>query len=61
MAKLTPRRTFLLRQEDAGDGKKKDVIAVKGIRVDVTNDEHKRLHNGYFMEPAPFKKGLRMR
>lgn len=54
--KVTPIRTFLLRQNDLGGGKKEDVIARKGVKIDVTDSEHNRLHTGYFLEPAPFRK-----
>lgn len=45
MAKLTPIRTFLLRQEDG-----KDVVARKGEKIEVTDDEHKKLGTQYFKE-----------
>jgi hypothetical protein len=40
MPKLTPKRTFLLRNEvKEGHKKATDTIAHKGIAIDVTNDE----------------------
>lgn len=57
MPKLTPNRTFLLRQVDNGDGTKKDVVARKGVKVDVTDSEHFRLRM-YFVEPYAKKKAL---
>ena len=52
MPKLTPKRNFLLRMEGS-----KTVVARRGVKVDVTDEEHKRLFN-YFVEPPPRKKGL---
>ena len=52
MPKLTPKRTFLLRMDEG-----KTVIAHKVVKIDVTEEEHKKLFN-YFIEPAPKKKGL---
>lgn len=37
--KLIPNRAILLRQEDIGDGKKKDVHTVKGKPIEVTDRE----------------------
>lgn len=54
MPKLTPARTFLLRQIDVEGGKKKDVVARKGVRIDVTEAEWKRLPS-YFVEQQPRK------
>jgi len=39
MPKLTPKKTFLLRQELVEGKKPKDVIAFKGIPIDVTSEE----------------------
>jgi hypothetical protein len=40
MPKLTPKRTFLLRNEvKEGHKKATDTIAYKGVPIDVTNDE----------------------
>lgn len=55
--KMIPNRTFLLRQIDAEDGGKKDVIARKGVPIDVTADEAKRLANDLApLSPAPASK-----
>jgi len=51
MPKLTPKRTFLLR----GTGDKR-VIAKKGAKIEVTDEEHRNFYN-YFVEPPPRKKG----
>lgn len=37
--KLVPNRSILLRQEELGDGKKKDVYTVKGKAIEVTERE----------------------
>lgn len=50
MPKLTPKRTFLLRRVEG-----KDVVARKGVKIDVNDEEWKRLYN-YFVEPYPVKK-----
>lgn len=39
MPKLTPRKTFLLKQINEDGKKPKDVIAFKGQPIDVTNEE----------------------
>lgn len=39
MPKLIPKKTFLLRQVIEDGKKPKDVIATKGVAIDVTNDE----------------------
>ena len=37
--KATPLKTFLLRQDELEGGKKKDVIAKAGVKIDVTEKE----------------------
>jgi hypothetical protein len=54
--KVTPKRTFLLRQVDGPNGKT-DVIAKKGEKIEVTDDEHNRLRFS-IVETAPYKKKL---
>jgi hypothetical protein len=39
MPKLIPKKTFLLRQIIEDGKKPKDVIATKGVAIDVTNEE----------------------
>lgn len=39
MPKLTPKKTFLLKQINEDGKKPKDVIAKKGVPIDVTNEE----------------------
>jgi hypothetical protein len=39
MPKLTPKKTFLLKQINEDGKKPKDVIAHKGVAIEVTNDE----------------------
>lgn len=49
--KLVPKKTFLLRQE--GEGKrKKDIVAQKGIAIDVTDAEAVKFY-GYFDFETP--------
>lgn len=36
---VIPKRTFLLRQEEKEGGKKKDVIAHKGVKIEVSEKE----------------------
>ncbi len=45
--KLIPKKTFLLRQETTEGGKKKDVIAHKGVKIEVTDAESVKFY-GYF-------------
>ncbi len=37
--KVIPKKTFLLRQDEIEGGKKKDVIAKKGAKIEVTDRE----------------------
>lgn len=37
--KVTPKKNFLLRQVELSDGKKKDVIAKKGEKIEVSDKE----------------------
>lgn len=37
--KAIPTKTFLLRQDELEGGKKKDVIAKKGVKIEVTDRE----------------------
>ena len=46
--KLIPKKTFLLRQDELEGGKKRDVIAKKGVAIDVTDKEAVRFF-GHFM------------
>lgn len=39
MPKLTPKKTFLIRQDHAEGQKPKDVVAHKGVAIDVSSDE----------------------
>jgi hypothetical protein len=39
MPKMIPKKTFLLRQEQVEGKKPKDVIAHKGVAIDVSNAE----------------------
>ena len=37
--KVIPKKTFLLRQDEVEGGKKRDVIAKKGVKIEVTDRE----------------------
>jgi len=56
--KVIPKKTFLLRQDDV-DGKKKDVIAHKGVAIEVTDKEAAAFF-GYFIFGENEKKKLMM-
>lgn len=45
--KVIPKRTFLLRQVEVEGGKKKDVIAHKGVAIEVSDKEAAAFF-GYF-------------
>ncbi len=45
--KLVPKKTFLLRQEDTGGKKKKDIVAHRGVAIEVTDAEAIKFY-GYF-------------
>jgi hypothetical protein len=45
--KVIPKKTFLLRQEELDGGRRKDVIAKKGVAIEVTDKEAARFF-GYF-------------
>lgn len=53
MPKLTPKRTFLLRVTEG-----KSITAKKGVKIDVTDEEHKRLFNYFEEAPPSVKKKL---
>ena len=36
---VVPKKTFLLRQEEVEGGKKKDVIAKKGVKIEMSEKE----------------------
>ena len=50
MAKLTPIRSFLLRIENG-----QRIRAKRGVKIEVTDEEHRRL-DGYFLERYKAKK-----
>jgi hypothetical protein len=37
--KVIPKKTFLVRQEDSEGGKKKDIVAKKGVAIEFTEKE----------------------
>ena len=45
--KLIPKKTFLLRQEKPEGGKVKDIIAHRGVKIEVTEAEAVKFY-GYF-------------
>jgi hypothetical protein len=45
--KVIAKRTFLLKQVEAGEGKMKDVIARKGEAIDVTEKEFKKFEKDF--------------
>lgn len=47
--KLIPKKTFLLRQDKLEGGKRKDVVAKKGIMIEVTEEEAAKFY-GYFFD-----------
>ncbi len=55
--KLIPKKTFLLRQDESSDGKKKDIIAHKGVALEVTDKEAAKFF-GYFIWPDKEKKAI---
>lgn len=54
--KVIPKKTFLLRQVEVEGGKKKDVIAKKGIKMDVTDNEAAMFFGLFEMDEADKKK-----
>lgn len=58
--KVTPKKTFLLRQTELEGGKKKDVIAKKGEKIEVTDKEAAAFY-GLFEFSDEDKKKLLMR
>lgn len=53
--KVIPKRTFLLRQVEEG-GKKKDVIAKQGVKIEVTDGEAAAFYGLFEMDEADKKK-----
>ena len=54
--KVIPKRTFLLRQVELEGGKKKDVIAKMGVKIDVSDKEAAAFFGSLEMEEADKKK-----
>ena len=52
-----PKKTFLLRQEELEGGKKKDVIAHKGVKIEISDKEAIKFW-GYFDHDDAAKKKL---
>jgi hypothetical protein len=53
--KVIPKRNFLLRQVEEG-GKKKDVIAKQGVKIEVTDSEAAAFYGLFEMDEADKKK-----
>lgn len=51
--KVIPKRTFLLKQVEAGEGKVKDVIARKGEAIDVTEKEYRQFVSSFEPVASP--------
>lgn len=54
--KVVPKRNFLVRQEDAGDGKKRDVHAKKGERMEMSEREAIKFWGSLDLSDADKKK-----
>jgi len=54
--KLIPKKTFLLRQDEIEGGKKKDVIAKKGVAIEVTEKEAVRFFGHFMLTDAEKKR-----
>lgn len=56
--KVIPKRNFLVRQDDVEGGGKKDVIAKKGVRMDMSEREAVRFWGALELNEAEKKKLL---
>lgn len=54
--KVIPKKTFLLRQDTIARGKKKDVIATKGVKLEVTDQEAAAFFGNFIFEETDKKK-----
>ena len=54
--KVIPKKTFLLRQVEVEGGKKKDVIAKQGQKIEVTDKEAAMFFGLFEMDEADKKK-----
>jgi hypothetical protein len=54
--KVIPTRTFLVRQEDVEGGKKKDVIAYKGVAIELSDREAVKFWGALELKDAEKKK-----
>lgn len=54
--KVIPKRTFLLRQDELENGKKKDVIAREGVKMDVSEKEAVQFFGYFEIEESDKKK-----
>jgi hypothetical protein len=51
--KVFAKRTFLLKQEHLDGGQVKDVVAHKGVAIDVTEKEFKKFEKDFSKIPLP--------
>jgi len=58
--KVIPKKTFLVRQDDLEGGKKKDVIARRGVKMEMTEKEAIKFWGGLELDEADKKKLLKM-
>jgi hypothetical protein len=58
MIKVIPNRTFLLKQTDLDGGKKKDVLAKKGERIEVSEREAVKFWSAFDLTDEQKKKLL---
>ena len=54
--KVIPKRTFLLGQVELEGGKKKDVIAKQGVKIEVTDKQAAAFYGLFEMDEADKKK-----
>lgn len=54
--KVIPKRSFLVRQTDLEGGKKKDVYATKGVRMEMSEEEAVRFYGSLELNDADKKK-----
>lgn len=58
--KVTPNRSFLMRQEDVEGGKRKDIIAKKGVKMEMTEQEAVKFWGGLDLSDDDKKKLLKV-
>ena len=58
--KVIPKKSFLVRQDDLEGGKKKDIIAKRGVKMDMTEKEAIKFWGGLDLDESDKKKLLKM-